>query len=173
MIDEGMSHSKGSIAVISYLHYFFRMFGLGEKVANLHCDNCSGQNKNRYVLWYLAWRVIHKLHEEITLNFMVAGHTKFAPDYGFGLLKLRYRASEVSTLQDIADVVTSSTPESKLNVPVIVGDEAGHQYVPTYQWQEYLTPHFKTMPDIKKYHHFRYIIRSIFFLHKYYVFKKT
>ncbi|XP_072175269.1 uncharacterized protein [Diadema setosum] len=155
LVDEGMAHSKGSIAVISYLHYFFRCFGLGEKVAHLHCDNCAGQNKNKFVLWYLAWRCIHKLHMEIDLNFMVAGHTKFAPDYGFGLLKKRYRASEVSTLQDIVDVVRSSSP-SGLNVPVLVGDESGRQNVPTYPWQEFLSAHFKPIADVKKYHHFRF-----------------
>ena len=39
--------SKGSNAVISYIHHFFMTFGLGERRVHLHCDNCSGQNKNR------------------------------------------------------------------------------------------------------------------------------
>ncbi|KAJ8043724.1 hypothetical protein HOLleu_10939 [Holothuria leucospilota] len=45
LIDEGMSISKGSNAVISYVHFFFDNYGLGEEIARLHCDNCSGQNK--------------------------------------------------------------------------------------------------------------------------------
>ena len=48
LIDEGMATSKGSDAVISYLHHFFSTYGLGEEDLQLHCDNCSGQNKNRY-----------------------------------------------------------------------------------------------------------------------------
>ena len=48
LIDEGMATSKGSDAVISYLHHFFATHGLGESDVVLHCDNCSGQNKNRY-----------------------------------------------------------------------------------------------------------------------------
>lgn len=47
LIDEGMATSKGSDAVISYLHHFFNTYGLGEENASLHCDNCVGQNKNR------------------------------------------------------------------------------------------------------------------------------
>ena len=30
--------------------------GLGETDAYIHPDNCSGQNKNNYFLWYYAWR---------------------------------------------------------------------------------------------------------------------
>ena len=72
---------------------------------HLHCDNCAGQNKNKFMLWYLAWRVASGLHEVITLNFMVKGHTKFLPDSGFGLLKQEFRRSEVSSLECMASVV--------------------------------------------------------------------
>ena len=150
-----MCLSKGSIAVISYLHYFFGNYGLGEQVASLHCDNCSGQNKNKFVLWYLAWRCLHNLHSDLHLNFMIAGHTKFAPDFCFGLIKKRYQTSTVSTLQDIADTVQTSSTQG-INIPVLVGDEAGRQRVPTYQWQDFLSPYFRPVPDIKSYHHFRY-----------------
>ena len=51
LIDEGMTSTKGSNAVISYLHHFFETYGLGEEVLSLHCDNCSGQNKNRYKMF--------------------------------------------------------------------------------------------------------------------------
>src|SRR6218665_3493125 len=50
IIDEAHLISKGSHAVVSYLHHFFESFGLGETDAQLHCDNCSGQNKNPVVL---------------------------------------------------------------------------------------------------------------------------
>ncbi len=92
--DEGMVLSKGSNSVISYLNNFFDNYGLGETAADLHCDNCSGQNKKKYVIWYLCWRVIHVLHQEVTLNFLIAGHTKFAPNWGFGLMK--------ETIQDLS-----------------------------------------------------------------------
>ena len=43
--------SKGSNAVVSYLHYFCSInYGLGEKNGYLDYDNCAGQNKNRYLL---------------------------------------------------------------------------------------------------------------------------
>ena len=91
LIDEGMNVSKGSASIINYLHHFFESYGLGEYQADLHCDNCSGQNKNRFVLNYLAWRTNHKLHDKITLHFLITGHTKFAPNWCFGLFKQRFR----------------------------------------------------------------------------------
>ena len=58
LIDEGSCSSKGSTAVISFLHHFFDNYASGEKNIVLHCDNCSGQNKNKFVLWYFAWMVL-------------------------------------------------------------------------------------------------------------------
>ena len=45
LIDESHCSSKGSNAVISYLHHYFETYGLGEKEVHLHCDNCSGRTR--------------------------------------------------------------------------------------------------------------------------------
>ena len=79
-VDEAHLISKGSNSVVSNMHNFFERFGLGETDVDLHCENCSGQNKNRFVLWYCAWRVANGLHKSITLNFLVVGHTQLFPD---------------------------------------------------------------------------------------------
>ena len=54
LIDEAGNMGKGANATISYLHFFFENHGIGEKDVHLHADSCCGQNKNSYVLWYLA-----------------------------------------------------------------------------------------------------------------------
>ena len=38
------------------------------------------------MMQYLAWRVFAGLHKSITISFLIVGHTKFAPDWAFGLL---------------------------------------------------------------------------------------
>lgn len=96
------------------------------------------------------------LHTEVTMNFMPAGHTKFAPDWCFGLLKRRFRRAEVSCLNDLCDVVTESTPVAKVNIPQLVGREDGTVHVNTYNWQTYLAPVFKPLQGIKKIAHFRF-----------------
>ena len=58
--------AHGPNAVISMLHHFLDVHSLSEAVCHLHADNCVGQNKNQYVLGYLAWRVITGLNETIT-----------------------------------------------------------------------------------------------------------
>ena len=99
---------------------------------HLHCDNCCGQTKNNFVLWNFAWRVLTGRHTEVTLNFMPAGHTKFAPDWCSRLLKHRFRRSAVSCLQDLCEVIKQSTAVSGINSLQIVGKEGGTVIVKCY-----------------------------------------
>jgi len=138
-IDEAHLISKGSNAAISYLNYFFNNYGLGEMDTQLHCDNCSGQNKNRFMLWYSAWRCCVGLHQSITLNFLIAGHTKFAPDGCFELLKRAFKRSAVSTLKELAEVTEGSVC---LNEVQLVGLENGTSIVPVADWRHFLTSIF-------------------------------
>ena len=164
LIDESHCTSKGSIAVISYLHYFFQYYGFGECEVDLHCDNCCGQNKNNYVLAYLMWRTLVGLHQRVSLHFLVAGHTKFAPDWCFGLLKQRFRRSLVSSLDELSECVQASTLTG-VNVPQLVGRESGPAIVPLYDWQAFLAPLFKTVPGIKGHQHFTFTADAPGILH--------
>ena len=105
---------KGANSIIFMVHHFFATHGCGETYAHLHADNCTGQNKKRFMMYYLALRVLAGLHDEITLSFLLVGHTKFAPDWCFGLAKQCYRKTNVSSLDDIANTVSRS---SFVNVP--------------------------------------------------------
>ena len=69
----GINSTKvhGSNAVISMLDHFFDVHSLNEATIHLHADNCVGQNKNRFVLGYLAWRVIKGLNVDIILSFVL------------------------------------------------------------------------------------------------------
>ncbi|XP_077056261.1 uncharacterized protein LOC143708820 [Siphateles boraxobius] len=108
------------------------------------------------MLWYLAWRVGHKLHDKIEIHFLIAGHTKFSPDCGFGLIKQAYMKTRVNTLADIAEVVENSSPVSRLNIPQLVGTAEGKVLVQTFDWQQHLTRHFRRLPQIKSYQHFSF-----------------
>jgi hypothetical protein len=108
LIDEACDTGKGSNTIVSLLHHFFHHHGLGEREVHLHADNCVGQNKNNTMLHYLLWRVLVGLHTRITLSFLVVGHTKFVPDWCFGLLKQCFRCTHVGCLDDITQVVNDS-----------------------------------------------------------------
>ena len=41
--------------------------------------------ENNAMIHYLTWGVLCGLHKDITLSFLVVDHTKFSPDWCFGL----------------------------------------------------------------------------------------
>ena len=153
LIDEAASTGKGANSIISYLHHYLAHYGMGEKEMHLHADNCAGQNKNSFMMWYLAWRVLCGLHTTISIHFMLAGHTKFAPDWCFGLIKRKLRRTRVSCLTDIVDVVNTS---STANRAQRVGDETGNVLVPTFDWSTFLSLGFKKIKGIKRMQHFTF-----------------
>ena len=156
-------------------HFYFVL-----RKVHLHADNCVGQNKNNYVMQvnltanklyirvykftnntrtfvlcqqYLLWRVLVSLHEEITISFLPVGHTKFAPDWCFGLLKRKFRKSVVNCLDDFVKVVETS---AEVNTYQLVGTQSGEVLVPTYNWAGYFQETMRKLPHIKKYHHFNF-----------------
>ena len=93
------------------------------------------------------------LHREVTLSFMLVGHTKFAPDWCFGLFKQRYRRTFVSSLHDITEVVNTS---ADVNVAQLVGTQNGNPVVPVYNSATYLAEHYRNVPQMKSYRHFNF-----------------
>ena len=108
LIDEAVDMGKGSNAIVSTLHHYFKHHGLGERKAHLHADNCGGLNKNATIVHYLLWRVMTRQHDELSLSFMIPGHTKFSLDWCFSLMKKQYRWTKVGGLTDLIDVVNQS-----------------------------------------------------------------
>ena len=83
----------------------------------------------------------------------MVGHTKFSPDWCFGLLKQRFQRTAVSSLDDIAEVVDTS---ASVNIPQLVGSEEGEISVTSYNWAEMFEPQFKQLRHIKSFHHFSF-----------------
>ena len=55
------------------------------------------------------------LSRSIILSFMVVGHTKFAPDAGFGLIK-QEKKRKVESLQDIVQMINESLALNEHNL---------------------------------------------------------
>lgn len=151
LADEGLAPGKGANTVISYVHHYLQTYGLREMTAQFHFDNCCGQNKNNAVLWYAMWRVMTGLHVNIHYSLMVAGHTKFSPDWHFGLWKSRWRRVDAETIEDVADSVSQSSRNGH-NIPHIANDEANP--VIFYDWKSFLGAFFKPLKNISKFHSF-------------------
>ena len=153
LIDEAQSCGKGANSVVSMVHHYLSNFTKGEQKLCLHADNCVGQNKNNTMVWYLAWRVLTGLSEECELSFMIPGHTRFSPDRFFGLIKRRFRRSKVSSLSQIVEVVESSTTGGQ-NKAYVIGEESSKPFA-YYDWSDFLSVFFTTIPHITSYYHFR------------------
>ena len=106
----------------------------------------------RYMMQYLAWRVMCGLNRKIEISFLLVGHTKFAPDWCFGLLKQKFRKSLVGCLDDLARVVDQS---AHTNSAQLVGREDGTMLVPQYDWAGFFQPFFRrgAFDGIKSWHH--------------------
>ena len=82
---------------------------------------------------------------------MIPGHTKFAPDRFFGLFKKNFRRCNVETMQDMAQVVRSSTDKAH-NIPQpIVDPVSNQQQVHVYKWSAFLGQFFRPIPQILSY----------------------
>lgn len=110
---------------------------------------------HRYMMQYLAWRVLAGLHKTVKISFLIVGHTKFSPDWCFGLIKQKLRRTNVNCLDDIVKVVESS---AEANHAQLVGTQNGDILVPTYNWSSYFKQHFRknAFAGIKSLHHFQF-----------------
>jgi hypothetical protein len=156
LIDEASSAGKGANATVSYVHHFFTHHGLGEKDVHLHADNCTGQNKNNYFLWYFAWRIATELHKSIKYSFLIAGHTKFAPYCCLGMIKKCCKVNFISSIYELAGMVETLS-DIGVNKAQIVRTHDDRIIVPVYDWASFLTRYFNRLPNIKKYHHFWFL----------------
>lgn len=57
---------------------------------------------------YLMYRCERGYNEEVEINFLTAGHTKFECDSAFGWLKKETRKTRLSSLADIEAVSISA-----------------------------------------------------------------
>jgi hypothetical protein len=155
LIDEADFPGKDANTVVSLLDHFFSTHGLGEKFAQLTADNCVGQNKNNTVLQYLLYRVITSLHTEIRLSFLVVGHTKFSPDGYFGLIRKKYRRSNVYTYDQLAQVIQDSSVTGHSECQRYQEFDSEGPTILYRDWTAWLDQFFCKLPNITNYQHFR------------------
>ena len=157
LIDEVDFLEKNANVVVSLLDHFFSNYGLGEMTVYLTADNCVGQNKNNCLIQYLMYRILSGLHSRIELSFLIVGHTKFSPDSHFGLIKQRYRRSQVYTYEQLAKVIEESALDgyNRCHRVQSQGEKCGSKDVVVYRdWSSWLARYFTTVPQITDYHHF-------------------
>lgn len=95
--------------------------------------------------------------EKIVLSFLPVGHTKFSCDWAFGLLKKKFRVTHVSSIEELVQTIEQSTPTSKVNTAISVGNEKGDVDINVYDWQGFFTENkCSKVPHITKFNHFEF-----------------
>ena len=99
LTDEAGLTGEGANETVSYLHHYFNSDNSVKcNDLNLHSDNCRGQNMNNAVVLYLCYRTLKGLNSNIQQSFMLPYNTRFGPDRCFGLVKLKYKHSYISSV---------------------------------------------------------------------------
>lgn len=82
--------------------------GLFPKTLYVQLDNCTRENKNRFVLAYLEMMVSKGVFEEVYASFLPIGHTHSAIDKCFSRTSHRLRLNDAITMDDLLSELRES-----------------------------------------------------------------
>lgn len=148
-------NDKTSNVVISMLLHAFKIHihnsGMKCDKLILHSDNCAGQNKNKFMMWFIIWMVIMDFTDQVELNFLIVGHTKNVCDGAFGHVKRALSKKDIHFPFEMMDLIEKS---SKNNHCICSRD------VEWSNWKEFLSQFFKCPSSfyITNFHKFETII---------------
>lgn len=104
-------HQTGSNHVIEALHRFLtrkRKEGPLPPKLFVQLDNCSRENKNKYVLAYMELLVAYQVFDSVECGFLPVGHTHEDVDQAFSTTSSRLRVTNAITLSDLHSVLRLS-----------------------------------------------------------------
>ncbi|ETP40722.1 hypothetical protein F442_11999 [Phytophthora nicotianae P10297] len=145
LYDETAS-GKGSDQIISMLEHFLltKVLSEGKNRLTVYADNCSGQNKNNYVIKFLLAQVDMGLLKHVDYKFFVKGHTKNSCDRGFGHFRKHVAKEDCYTVAHVVDAVKEAAANS-----VTVHISRGSSQFKTYKGV--LTDLYKRLERIQQY----------------------
>lgn len=155
VIDEAHQIGKGPNTVISMLHHFLETEPKTKELV-LFADNCVSQNKNNTMIQYLDWRVRTNREKKVSLDFLLVGHTKFAPDRTFGLIKTKYTRVTVDTYNDLIQCAVEASPAGHSIAVKTYDPMTEEELMPWYRWDNFFPPFYKNFKGITKYQHFSF-----------------
>ena len=108
-------------------------------------DNATSTNKNQYLFSWAIERVNSGKVNFIRFSFLIAGHTKFAPDRLFANIANSYKTADVFTIEELkalCDQLATTFIEDGTNV---------------HLWRESLREKYSNLPGVRKLHDFLFI----------------
>ncbi|EGZ12224.1 hypothetical protein PHYSODRAFT_516866 [Phytophthora sojae] len=116
----------------------------GKTRLTVYADNCSGQNKNNYVIKFLLAQVHMGALQHVDYKFFVKRHTKNSCDRGFGHIRKHVAKVDCWTMDHLVEAVSSAS-KSSITVHLPRGSSAFKSYKPI------LTELYKRLDGIQKF----------------------
>ena len=126
------SPSGGSNATIETLLRYLHSLPRIPPIWYLQMDNCSGENKNKMVLTFLALLVHYGVFEKIKLSFLIVGHTHELIDAVFAIYHRAVKKKGVRSPKGLEDALYSAFVDVR-NRPVVHTVNVEHG---TKEWLE-------------------------------------
>ena len=100
------------------------------------------------LIGYFAFLIALGCYKEVTLHYMVAGHTHFSPDRVFGWLRGQLKNSDIFDMEDV---------RKKLNHPDLAPRYSGVELKANdfEKWSDLISPSFSKCRGIKGWHWIR------------------
>jgi hypothetical protein len=136
---------KNTDHTISFLTHYWNMFSQQHpwmRRLAIFLDNATSTNKKRYLFSWGMEMVSSGKIDHVHISFMIAGHTKFAPDRLFSAIGSAYKAADVFTIDDLKTLCDRSA-----STHVEKGDQV-------FTWRECLGEKYSDLPGIRKFHDF-------------------
>lgn len=105
-------------------------------------DNATSTNKNKFLFSWAMEMVSNGELDHIHISFMIAGHTKFAPDRLFSTIGCAYKTEDVFTIGDLKSICDKSAT---------CHIETGEKVL---TWRKTLGEKYLDLPGVRKYHDF-------------------
>lgn len=111
-------------------------------------DNCWRENKNKYLFSFLACLVDLKVFEEITVDYLIVGHTGNEVDQLFSILANELKG-EILTIEDLQQRIVESP---------IVPKPVCNNLMFIYDWKSFIEEKFSTpqLQNTSKYNSFKF-----------------
>lgn len=104
---EGIS-GRGGNEIASCILRGFRNKITSKRKLTVWTDNCSGQNKNKMILFLWIYLICNDYFDEIEHKYVVSGHSYLSCDRDFAIIEKRKRVEKCEVPLDIVRVLCSA-----------------------------------------------------------------
>ena len=131
---------NGSNKMVSVLYKlllrFLNEFKFLPRHLNLCLDNCFKENKNRYLFAFLASLVELNVFTEVTVNYLLVGHTGNEVDQLFSIVANALKR-EICTIEELVSIISNSSIQPKPSCEPL-------DYI--WDWKAFIIPNLYVVP---------------------------